>query len=312
MVTPPETRLVAVDGGVRIAVDQWPASRASQEADGPETGGRSDRSELPPAFLLVHGLASNSQLWWGSAARLAEVGHACASVDQRGHGRSDKPDTGYDLDTACADLLALVATLRSDVPGFQGRIIVAGQSWGANVALELGWREPEVFSGVVCVDGGTIDLQRRFPTWEDCAAALAPPRLAGTPLSDMQAYGRRAHADWPESGRQAMLANFEVRPDGTVAPWLTFERHMQLLGALWGHRPSTRYPEMKTPVLLVPADDGRSDFTADKRSAVEEAVGAIPRARAHWFSPADHDIHAQHPVALAEVLHSETTGGILA
>ena len=296
--------MVPVDGAVRLAVDQWPAA-------GP-AGGAADAPAPPPAFLLVHGLASNSQLWWGSATRLAELGHACASVDQRGHGRSDKPATGYDLDTACADLLALVAALRSEVPGFQGRVIVAGQSWGANVALELGWREPEVFSGVVCVDGGTIDLSRRFPTWEDCAAALAPPRLIGTPLADMQAYAQGALADWPESGRRAMLANFEVRPDGTVAPWLTFERHMLLLRALWDHHPSARYAEMKTPVLLVPADDGRSDFTADKRRAVDEAVGAIPRARAYWFSPAHHDIHAQHPTALAEVLHAETTGGVLA
>jgi len=48
-------------------------------------------------FVLVHGLASNARLWDGVARRLAGAGHSSAAVDLRGHGRSDKPDTG------CAD-----------------------------------------------------------------------------------------------------------------------------------------------------------------------------------------------------------------
>ena len=32
------------------------------------------------------------------------------------------------------------------------------------------------------------------------------------------------------------------------------------------------------------------------------AVAALPNGRARWFSPAHHDIHAQHPVELANVL----------
>lgn len=289
--TPPSSRHVTVEPGVRLAVDQWP-------------GGS-------PAFLLVHGLASNSQLWWGPAERLTELGHAAASVDQRGHGRSDKPDAGYTLDQACADLMALVEDLRREA-GFDGRLIVAGQSWGANVALELGYRHPEIFSGVVCVDGGTIELSARFPDWEACAEALAPPRSTGRRLSDIRTYMRRAHPDWPASGIEAQLANFEVRDDGTVAPWFSFEHHMELLRALWEHRPSLRYPEMEVPVLLVPADNQQTSFVSDKRASVEAALAAIPRARARWFSPADHDIHAQFPQELAEVLHEEAERGILA
>lgn len=296
--------MLSVDGPVALAVDVWPGGAQNRGAATPP-------GETPPAFLMVHGLASNSELWWGAAERLHALGHACASVDQRGHGRSDKPDDGYTLDRACADLMAVASQLRAEVAGFGERVILAGQSWGANVVLELGWREPEAFTGVVCVDGGTIELSRRFPDWEACAAALAPPRLIGTPLENMEGYMRTAHPDWPESGRRAMLANFEVRPDGTVAPWLTFEHHMLLLRALWEHHPSQRYPGMKVPVLLVPADDGRADFTADKRQAVDEAVRAIPAAAARWFSPADHDIHAQHPVELAEVLHDQATAGLL-
>ncbi|HVA44392.1 MAG TPA: alpha/beta fold hydrolase [Acidimicrobiales bacterium] len=286
---------VPVDVDTALAVDLWPA----------ETGSAA-------AFLLVHGLASNAQLWWESAAHLSELGHPVATVDQRGHGRSDKPAEGYTLDQACEDLLSVVAHLRGSVPGFDRRLIVAGQSWGANVALELGYRHPDVFSAVVCVDGGTIELAARFPDWESCAAALAPPRTKGRRAADIEAFMNQAHATWPASGITAQMANFEVMADGTVAPRLSFENHMTLLRALWGHHPSTRYAGMKVPVLMVPADSGQASWTADKRKSVDEALAALPRGKAHWFSPADHDIHAQFPVELADVLHVEATEGLLA
>ena len=292
---------VSVSSDTHLAVDLWPA-----EDDGP-----AGTSGGPPAFLLVPGLASNAQLWWGCAERLSELGHPAAAVDQRGHGRSDKPDEGYTLDQACDDLVALAAHLRSSVPGFRRRLMVAGQSWGANVALELGYRHPDVFGGVVCVDGGTIELAARFPDWEACAAALAPPRTTGRRATDIEAFMLRAHPTWPPSGVAAQMANFGVMPDGTVAPHLSFDNHMKLLRALWGHHPSTRYGGMQVPVLLVPADSGQASWTADKRASVEGALAALPLGAAHWFSPADHDIHAQFPVELAEVLHRESTEGIL-
>ena len=290
-----ETRRVPVDGTVSLTVDLWPNGTSGV------------------GFVLVHGLASNSQLWWAAAERLHELGHSCASVDQRGHGRSDRPEAGYTLDRAGADLAAVISYVRRDVAGFGGRLVAAGQSWGGNVVLELGWREPETLHGVVCVDGGTLEPSRHFPDWEDCARSLAPPRLTGTPAAEIERYLRQAHPDWPESGIRATMANFELRADGTVAPRLTFERHMLLLRALWEHHPPARYPEIKVPVLLVPADSGGADgFSADKRRAVDEAVEAIPEVAVRWFSPADHDVHAQHPVELAELLHTEATEGLLA
>jgi pimeloyl-ACP methyl ester carboxylesterase len=109
--------------------------------------------------VLVHGLASNARTWDGVAARLAALGHPVAAVDQRGHGRSDKPDTGYDFATVSADLAAVVAGLGWDRP------LVAGQSWGGNVVLELAVRHPSVAGGIACVDGGTLEVARRFPSW---------------------------------------------------------------------------------------------------------------------------------------------------
>ena len=187
------------------------------------------------------------------------------------------------------------------------RPVVAGQSWGANVVLEFAHRHPDAARAIACVDGGFIELQDRFPVWDDAATAMAPPPLIGTPFTRMQQWMSSANPDWPEEGRNGQLANFEVRADGTIAPWLTFDRHLQVLRGLWEHRPSALYPEVDTPVLMIPADTGDVAWTASKRAAVDAALAALPQGRAEWFSPAHHDVHAQHPAAVAELLHRSAT-----
>jgi pimeloyl-ACP methyl ester carboxylesterase len=229
------------------------------------------------------------------------MGHPTVAIDQRGHGQSSKPDDDYAMATVANELREIIALLDWTAP------LIAGQSWGANVVLEFAHRHPGIAQAITCVDGGFIQLQDRFPVWEDAAAAMAPPRLIGTPFDQMQSWMVSSNPDWPEEGRRGQLANFEVRDDGTVAPWLTFERHLQVLRGLWEHQPSALYPEINTPLLMVPADTGDVAWTSSKRQAVEEAIAALPHGRAEWFSPAHHDVHAQHPAEVAELLHRAST-----
>jgi pimeloyl-ACP methyl ester carboxylesterase len=296
------TERIPVAEGVELAVDTWPPaldrrrSAAAWDAAAGSGGGTSSHGSFePPAFVLVHGLASNARVWDGVAADLAAAGHLVATVDLRGHGRSSKPDGPYDVATVADDVAGLIAGLELDRP------LVAGQSWGGNVVLELAARHPEATRGIVCVDGGWLEPSRVFPDWEACRAALSPPHLVGRPLAEIEGYLRTTHRDWPEVGIRGTLANFEVRPDGTVAPWLTFERHLAILRGLWEHHPAARYPEIAVPALLVPADGGEKDWTERKRHDVDAALAAIPSARARWFR-GDHDIQAQHPDELADVM----------
>ncbi len=279
------TQRITVADGVDLAVDVW----APVAADG-------------PPLLLAHGLASNARTWDGVAARLVAGGHPAATVDLRGHGRSSKPDGPYDVPTVADDLAELIERLGLERP------IVAGQSWGGNVVLELASRHAGAIRGIVCVDGGWLDPSRRFPDWDACVRALAPPRLAGRRFEEIDGYIRSAHRDWPETGIQGTLANFELRPDGTIAPWLTFDHHLSVLRGLWKHHPSERYPDLAVPVLLVPVDGGEPEWTERKREDIGEASGLIPNARVRWFH-GDHDIHVQRPDELAGVIHDMTVDG---
>jgi pimeloyl-ACP methyl ester carboxylesterase len=255
--------------------------------------------------LMVHGLASNARLWEGVAERLAASGHPLAAVDQRGHGRSAKPDHGYDFATLTADLRAVVAGL-----GWAGRRpLVAGQSWGANVVLELGARHPDVAGGLVFVDGGTIELAARFADWPTCEAALAPPSFAGASAADFERMLRNQHPDWPESGITGTLGNVEVLADGTIRPWLSRQNHMTILRQLWEHRPADRYEQVRSPVLILMAEDPSNlRWMAGKREEVSRASKGLERSSTRWIR-GDHDLHAQHPDLVARLLHEASQPG---
>lgn len=290
-----QDRRIEVAPGISLAV---------RRHDAPELGA----GDPAVAFVLVHGLASNARTWDGVAAALADRGHPSIAVDLRGHGLSDRPDGGYDFATVAEDVAAVIRTLRLDRP------VVAGQSWGADVALEVGARHPDDVRGVACVDGGLLDLSGGFPVWEECAAALAPPALEGMPATELEARIRSWHPDWSDAGIAATMANFEIREDGTVAPRLTRDRHMTILRALWERRTGEVLANLRVPVLFLPADTGDAAWTEAKRAGAlrADAAAGPDRARVRWFAPADHDIHVQHPDELARVLHDAVTDGYLA
>jgi pimeloyl-ACP methyl ester carboxylesterase len=282
----PDERRIRGVGGVGLAVRVWP-----------------DGAGAP--FVLVHGLASSARLWDGVAAELQALGHPVAALDQRGHGQSDKPTRGYDFATVTSDLVAVIDGIGFDRP------VLAGQSWGGNVVLDLAWRRPDLMRGIVCVDGGTIELKRRFRRWGTVAHAMAPPTLTGTTRRELEDRITALHPDWPDAGIAGVMACFEDLPDGTVRARLSRDNHLEILRHLWKHRPSRLYADIKVPVLLLPADDGHTDWGPDKRAGVDAAAAAIPHARVHWFT-ADHDVHAQHPDQVAAVMHAATEDGFLA
>lgn len=98
---------------------------------------------LPAIFL--HGITSNSAVFEPLLLGLKEH-FRCISVDQRGHGLSDKPESGYGAKDYAEDVIALIKTL-NDRPA-----IIVGNSLGARNGIEVAAMAPELIKCVVAID----------------------------------------------------------------------------------------------------------------------------------------------------------------
>jgi pimeloyl-ACP methyl ester carboxylesterase len=234
---------------------------------------------------------------------LAAAGHETCAPDLRGHGQSEAPNGGYDFESLTEDVAGLVSELNLT------HFVVAGHSWGGLVALDYAARYAP--AGLALIDGGFTQLSDSpGATWEKVERALTPPRLAGMPLSTFAARLEAAHPDWPPEvpWREIILANFETRPDGTIAPHLAFENHLRVVRAMWEFPTYQRFGDVRCPVLIVAARTAgalpRRDeaFLDLKRRGQEQARLRMGQARFVWMEATDHDIPLHRPPELAALL----------
>lgn len=252
-----------------------------------ERAGNPDR----PAFLLVHGLASNARLWDGVAARLAGAGYASVAVDQRGHGRSEPADGRFDFATLVDDLARVISSTLARP------VVAAGQSWGGNVVLELAAGHPDLARALALIDGGFLTLSEAFPDWTEAERALSPPDLTSLTGVELEAEVRARLTGWPEEGIRGQLANFHILQDGKVRPHLDRGNHMTILRHLWDHRPDEVASAVRCPVLVLAVGDG----SPDKAARVAGFAARLEDAEVRWVT-GHHDVHAQMPDLVAGYL----------
>lgn len=107
-----------------------------------------------PVVVLLHGLIVDSLAGWyftvaGALARESSV----VLYDLRGHGRSERPPTGYAVDDMVADLDALL-----DALGLEDRPVeLVGTSFGGLLALAFAIEHPQRVRGLGLVDANLAD-----------------------------------------------------------------------------------------------------------------------------------------------------------
>lgn len=269
--------------GVRLHVRTWPEGR------------------IPGArgVLLLHGLASTSHIWDLVGPRLAGAGLRAVAYDQRGHGRSGKPSSGYGFERTSADAVAVIRAMRL------GRPLVVGHSWGANVALDLAVRRPRSVGGLVLVDGGFVSLRDRFD-WATAKQVLAPPDLRGIAVDDFLGHlGRelgRSVRITPEI-EAVKLSLLRVDGRGRIRLRLSRANHLRILRALWQQDVSGLLRRVRVPTLVLAArpapgaaeEAGVPDEKRRAAAAVRSIGGPI---RFEWIDGI-HDVPLQRPSALA-------------
>jgi len=250
--------------------------------------------------VLLHGLASHSGIWDLVAPLLATQSRVVA-LDLRGHGRSGKPDHGYDFDTVADDVKKFWEAQGLEQP------LLAGHSWGGNVALHCAAAYPGQVSGLVMVDGGFIELSSRPDwTWERAKVELAPPQFGQVTLEEVTERirnGNLAPYMSPEIER-IIASNFYVTDEGFARPNLSRENHMKIVRALWDHKPSTLYPHVQCPALVLPARSPSSNNPMEKMRAdmVYQAQALLPKGQVIWLEDTIHDVPLQRPRDLAAIM----------
>jgi non-heme chloroperoxidase len=83
--------------------------------------------------VFCHGWPLNSDSWEAQMLFLADKGYRCIAHDRRGHGRSDQPWQGNEMDTYADDLAALMNTL-----DLRDAVLVGFSTGGGEVARYIG------------------------------------------------------------------------------------------------------------------------------------------------------------------------------
>jgi pimeloyl-ACP methyl ester carboxylesterase len=273
----PDEEFVTTPGGLKVSLREWP-------------GGS-------PALLMLHGLASSSHIWDFVAPKLSPQ-YRVIAYDQRGHGQTAKPSTGYDFPHVAKDALDVAQSVRARGP------VLVGHSWGANVALEVAARNPRMLRALVLVDGGFLRMQERMD-WETASKELAPPPLAGLKRDQFLAMLREfvgSNLEMTPEMEAVFLSYMRIDRGDKIRPQLSRENHMKILRAIWEQDPPALLTRVRVPVLVLavrsehPEDE---EFAAAKEAAASKIRKIDPRIHFEWIEGI-HDVPLQKPDEVAE------------
>ena len=101
-----------------------------------------------PAIVFLHPWSTNRYIWTNQVLAFARD-HQCVVVDHRGHGQSDKPDSGYAIGEMAADVIAILDALKIE------RTILVGNSIGGMIVMQTNLDAPDRVIGNLILSSGT-------------------------------------------------------------------------------------------------------------------------------------------------------------
>ncbi|MFF3909358.1 alpha/beta fold hydrolase [Streptomyces sp. NPDC001848] len=260
-------------GGVRLAAWEF--------ADPPKTGD----GEQAPGVLLLHGLMGRASHWAPTARRLAER-HRVVALDQRGHGRSDKPADGYTREAYIDDAEAALEQL-----GLAPAVLI-GHAMGALTAWQLAAKRPDLVRALVICDMRASALgaasQREWETW------FKSWPLPFATLADVRKWFGEDDpwAERPNRARGEFYAEVMTEsPDGWRPVFdpehMLRSRETWVYDAHW-----EELAQVRCPTLVVRGLDGELG-----RAEAQEMVRVLPHGQYAEVPDAGHFLHYDQPEA---------------
>lgn len=108
-------------------------------------------------LIFIHGFGGQARQWRYQMEQFARENRVIA-IDLRGHGRSSRPRSGYDMKRMLADVTAVLDHLQLRQP-----CVMVGHSFGVAFATEFAWRYPQRVSHLILIAGaGEYDIPGYF------------------------------------------------------------------------------------------------------------------------------------------------------
>jgi pimeloyl-ACP methyl ester carboxylesterase len=249
-----------------------------------------------PPLVLIAGLPQTVADWFPFADRLAERFRVVA-FDNRGNGRSDRPEGLYTIPLYAEDAVALLDRL-----GIR-RAHVFGLSMGGMIAQEMALRYPDRVDRLVlgCTHCGG---RHALPPGPEVQAAFGlETRDWGLRIRTLAPFGLSERF---KAAHRAEYEAFVVRKARDVQ---SYEAYRRTLGAILRHDAFDRLPGIRHPTLVVTGSD---DVVVPVGNA-ELLARAIPEARLVTIAGAGHLFYIEDPgrtlAALEEFLGVPPTRG---
>lgn len=262
--------------GVRLHWVEW-APAQPEEGDGVD-------------IFALHGLSSNALYWARLAQRLPH--RRLVALDQRAHGASDAPPTGYRLEELSDDAAFAMLSLGLERPA------VLGHSWGGSVALDLAATRLEEVGGLGLIDSPILSMSERM-TWDQAAEVMQPPLPRYPSLDEAYETSRRLlGAAWGPDLEPFVAASHRRDGDAWVLT-LTADVRLQILKQLFGFQPPLLFERVAGLPLLLSLAGADAGFRRWKEQGAELLRASVPDADLRWHDSA-HDIPLLKPEEVAE------------
>lgn len=254
---------------------------------GPESGRK---------WIFVHGLMGFGQNWRRIIMGLEKTEH-CLAYDQRGHGRSFKPEIGYTPEDYADDLKKI-----ADELGWK-KFILVGHSMGGRNVLVFASKYPEYVEKLVIEDIGPESNPGAYEYYEYLLNLVPTPFATREEARNFfaQEFIKTAKTrEHVEVISKFFYSNIEEKADGTF-DW-RFSK-VGIIESVKAGRDVDRWQEvrnLKVPTLLVRGQNSQ-ELTTESYQAMLSMNSMI---RGVEISNAGHWVHSDQAETFVQVLKS--------
>lgn len=245
---------------------------------GPEEGRR---------WVFIHGLMGFGGNWRKIVSGLESTERVLV-FDQRGHGRSQKPETGYAPEDYSEDIFKITSELGWD------QFILVGHSMGGRNVLNFAYRYPEKIIRLVVEDIGPEASPQAVEYYEKLLGVVPTPfpnRAAAREFFQKDFLKLAQSREKAEVLAQFFYANIEDQVDGT-ADWRFSKRG--ILESVRAGRVQERWHEvegLKNPTLWIRGAESR-EFSHE---SFERVLKSNPVIKGVEIPNAGHWVHSEQP-----------------